>query len=63
MPAPKIRINVPPEAEAKLKAALLEVGRVGAKAAKSGIRSLIEDARKELKGVDRLLADLLSKDE
>ena len=54
---PRIRINVSPEAEAKLKAALLEVGQVGARALKSGLVSVLGDARKELKKVDRMLQD------
>lgn len=49
------RINLPPEAQAALGMALKQVGRIGAKALASGVRSVTKDVRKAVREADAYL--------
>lgn len=54
-PKPSFRFQLPPQFQLALGVALKEVGRVGAKALASGVRSVTKDVRKAVKEADAYL--------
>lgn len=52
----RFTFRLPPQAELLFKQALIEVGKVGAKAAAAGAKSLMGDVRRRVKDVDQFLA-------
>lgn len=52
MAAKRLKLDLPPEVEMRLRSALFEVGKVGARALASSIQSIAKDVKREIKKVE-----------